>query len=305
MLRSRLATGFFLAGAILAILWVDEWFSPWYPLWAVASILAIVMAAREMAGLLAASIGHVSLTIVIAGSLVVGLANWWPHVIALAIGVPMGQPNALLFDPMAPVNALAWPLWAFVSVVMASFLCLSLQFEKPGTTMATLAASILAIAYVGLLGSFIIQHRWLEGSHHGVIPLMILVATAKGADIGAYTTGRAFGRHKLWPVISPNKTIEGAVGGLIFAVFATAIVVGFARYAMHTYTLSWRATLGYGFVVGTAAQLGDLMESMIKRDGDAKDADSTIPGFGGLLDVLDSLLFAGPVSYAYWLLFAI
>lgn len=305
MLSYRLATGFSLVAAVLAVLWIDEWFAPWYPLWAIASSVALVMAAREMVGLMTASVGRPSASTVIAGTLVVGLANWWPHVIAIANGMPMGEPNALSYDPMAPVNALAWPLWAFVAVLMATFLSQSLQFAKPGNAMTTIASTILAIAYVGLLGSFMIQHRWLDGSHHGVIPLMILVATAKGADTGAYTVGRLFGKHKLWPVLSPSKTVEGALGGLIFAVIAAALVVGFARMALHTAVLSWKETIGYGIVVGTAAQLGDLMESMIKRDGEVKDADTIIPGFGGLLDILDSLLFAGPVGYGYWLLFGI
>ena len=81
--------------------------------------------------------------------------------------------------------------------------------------MATIAGTVLAVAYVGLLGSFIIQIRWLDGPYHGLIPLVYLIATAKGADTGAYTVGRIAGRHKLWPRLSPNKTIEGAFGGLL------------------------------------------------------------------------------------------
>ena len=104
---------------------------------------------------------------------------------------------------------------------MVTFVAQSLQFEKPGGTMATIAGTVLAVAYVGLLGSFIIQMRWLDGPYHGLIPLVYLVATAKGADTGAYTLGRLAGRHKLWPRLSPNKTIEGALGGLVFGVGAS------------------------------------------------------------------------------------
>ena len=168
--------------------------------------------------------------------------------------------------------------------------------------MATVAATVLATAYVGLLGSFIIQFRWLEGQHDGLIPLALLIATAKGADTGAYTVGRLAGKRKLIPRLSPNKTIEGAIGGLVFAVLATLIVVMSARAAGIT-TLSWPAAIGFGLIVGLAAQLGDLMESMIKRDCARKDASATLPGFGGVLDVMDSLLFAGPVAYGYWLAF--
>ena len=136
-------------------------------------------------------------------------------------------------------------------------------------------------------------------------PLAALIATAKGADVGAYTFGRIFGRHKLWPRLSPNKTIEGAIGGLLFGVGAALLVEAFARawYAMPS--LSWGRAVGFGLVVGPAAQLGDLMESMIKRDCARKDASDAVPGFGGVLDVVDSLLFAGPVAYGYWLCFGI
>ncbi len=123
---------------------------------------------------------------------------------------------------------MAWPLWTFVAILMATFLSQSLQFRRPGQTMATIAGTILAVAYVGLLGSFMIQMRWFDGPYHGLIPLATLVATAKGSDIGAYTMGRLAGRNKLWPRLSPNKTIEGAIGGLVFGVLASLIVTAVA-----------------------------------------------------------------------------
>jgi phosphatidate cytidylyltransferase len=206
-------------------------------------------------------------------------------------------------DPLWPVTVMAWPLWAFVAVVMSTFVSQSLQFRRGSATMATISGTILAITYIGLLGGFIIQMRWLEGKFHGLIPLALLVAASKGADTGAYTMGRIAGRNKLWPAVSPNKTIEGAVGGLLGGIGFVVIVTAVARYIFHAQTFTWPATIGFGVVVSTAAQLGDLMESMIKRDCAQKDASDTVPGFGGVLDVLDSLLFAGPVAYGYWVWF--
>jgi phosphatidate cytidylyltransferase len=113
--------------------------------------------------------------------------------------------------------------------------------------------------------------------------------------------GRIAGRNKLWPRLSPNKTIEGAIGGLIFGVGASLIVTAVARFALDAPCLGWGPAAGFGLVVAPAAQLGDLMESMIKRDCARKDASSSVPGFGGVLDVLDSLLFAAPVAYGYWI----
>jgi phosphatidate cytidylyltransferase len=145
--------------------------------------------------------------------------------------------------------------------------------------------------------------RWFEGRFQGILALAFLVATAKGADIGAFTLGRLAGRHKLWPALSPHKTIEGAWGGLVLGVAGALLVAAIARFWLDVPTLSWPQAVGYGLVVAAVAQLGDLMESMIKRDCDRKDASQAVPGFGGVLDVIDSLIFAGPVAYALWLWF--
>ncbi len=228
------------------------------------------------------------------------VANWAPHVVA-QLGQADWPPGARPNDPASMVEVMAWPLWTFVAILMATFLSQSIQFRRSGSTMATIAGTILVVAYVGLLGGFIIQIRWFEGPYHGLIPLAALVATAKGSDTGAYTLGRIAGRTKLWPRLSPNKTIEGAVGGLIFGVAASLIVAAVARYALDAPCLGWPEAAGFGLVVAIAAQLGDLMESMIKRDCETKDASSAVPGFGGVLDVLDSLLFSAPIAYGYWI----
>ena len=204
-------------------------------------------------------------------------------------------------NPASRSALFAWPLFTFVGVLMVSFVVQSIQFVKPGRTMGTIAGTTLAVAYVGLLGTFIVQMRWLDGPYHGIIPLVFLFATAKGADTGAYAIGRLAGHHKLWPSLSPNKTIEGAIGGMIFAVVASLIVAAVCRWILAIPTLDWPKTIIFGVVVGLVAQLGDLMESMIKRDCERKDASAAVPGFGGVLDVLDSLLFAGPVAYGLWL----
>jgi phosphatidate cytidylyltransferase len=188
---------------------------------------------------------------------------------------------------------------------MTSFVVQSLQFAKPGRTMAKIGGTIVAVAYLGLLGTFTIQMRWLPGNLQGILGLVFLVATAKGADTGAYTLGRIAGRHPLWPALSPKKTIEGAWGGLIFGVAAAMLVTAIARYWLHVPAMTWFKAAVYGLIVGTVAQLGDLMESMIKRDCERKDASQAVPGFGGVLDVLDSVIFAGPVAYGLWLGFGL
>jgi phosphatidate cytidylyltransferase len=293
-----------MVGFMVLVLCADEWLAPWFPLWFALAVLALGMAALELVGLLNATGSRPSGNTVFGGILALVIANWVPHVLdRFGLAAGWSTSTASHYDPMGPIDALAWPFLAFVAVLMAAFVIRSLQFPEEGSTMATLAGTILAIAYVGLLGTFLIQIRWFEGQYHGLLPIAYLIATAKGADTGAYAVGRIAGRHKLWPRVSPNKTIEGAVGGLFAGVGAALIVAAVALYLLHVPTLSWPVAVGYGVVVGVSAQLGDLMESMIKRDCARKDASDAVPGFGGVLDVLDSLLFAAPVAFGYWLWF--
>jgi phosphatidate cytidylyltransferase len=300
MLGTRLVMGFAMAGAILLVLWLDERFAPWFPIWLVLATVVLWSSALELVGLLNATSTRASSNAVLGGILALQFANWAPHV-AHALQTSDRLAGRLPYDPLAPVSVLGWPLLVFVGVVMATFLAQSVQFQKPGATLTTIAGTVLALSYVGLLGTFIVQLRWFDGPYHGIPPLVFLIATAKGADTGAYTIGRIAGRRKLWPRLSPNKTVEGAVGGMFSGVAAALIVAAVARDLLKIPTLGWVTATGFGLVVGFTAQLGDLMESMIKRDCSRKDASAAVPGFGGVLDVLDSLLFAAPIAFAYWI----
>jgi phosphatidate cytidylyltransferase len=117
----------------------------------------------------------------------------------------------------------------------------------------------------------------------------------KVCDIGAYFTGKALGRHRMTPVLSPGKTWEGLAGGMIASVaFALAFNVRWPVLGGHL------TAIGFGLTVGAAGVLGDLAESLIKRDCGRKDASHVVPGFGGVLDVIDAVLFAAPVA-CLWL----
>jgi phosphatidate cytidylyltransferase len=321
MLATRLIFGLLMVAGLLLALCVDEWFAPWYPFWFALSAFAMVAASRELISLLDATSARTSGNSVIGGVIALLVANWVPHLIetrdsqqgssALVASLDRSVDvetvrtgvSALHYDPAQPFTVLAWPFLCFVAVLMVSFVVQSFQFEKPGRTMAKIAGTILAVAYIGLLGSFTIQMRWFEGRLHGIFALVFLIATAKGADTGAYTLGRLAGRHKLWPSLSPKKTVEGALGGLVFSVGAALLVEAIARYVTGAAILEWKLAAVFGLIVGAVAQLGDLMESMIKRDCERKDASTAVPGFGGVLDVIDSLMFAGPVAYGLWLSF--
>ncbi len=157
--------------------------------------------------------------------------------------------------------------------------------------------------YLGLLPAYLVQLRWLTDANPspaagrmdpGAVALALAVFVPKCGDIGAYFTGRLIGRHPMAPVLSPKKTWEGAAGGL-----AASLVAAFAINPLHPLLGPWRLA-GFGLSVGAAGMLGDLAESLVKRDVGRKDASQVVPGFGGVLDVIDSVVFAAPVAY-WWL----
>ena len=131
-----------------------------------------------------------------------------------------------------------------------------------------------------------------DSIYNGYHWLLYALFTTFATDTGAYFVGRAFGKHKLAPVISPGKTWEGAAGGLIWAV---GISIALAAVLDLSFPL-WQQVL-LGLLLGTVAQMGDLLESALKRRAGVKDAGVLIPGHGGVLDRIDSLLVTIPVTY--------
>ncbi len=146
-----------------------------------------------------------------------------------------------------------------------------------------------AIIYPGIIFSTIVLTRDLDQGRDWVL---LLVLTTFTADTGAYAVGSLLGRHKLWPAISPNKTWEGAIGGLGGAVLAVWVLSTWFDLDLHV-----AAAVGLGLGLGVAAQVGDLTESWMKRKADIKDSSGLLPGHGGLLDRLDSITAVAPVVY--------
>ena len=179
-----------------------------------------------------------------------------------------------------------------IFVLAFSFLFLMIyQARKYATenVIVNCGANCFSIFYLGLLASFILGIRLDFGIQH----FLLFAFTVKFADIGAYTAGRLFGRRKWSPAISPNKTAEGLVGAVLFSMVVGSILsVGFDIMPL------WLG-LVFGLIFAIVGQLGDLAESMIKRDASAKDASDSVPGFGGVLDVVDSLLPAAPLAYIF------
>jgi phosphatidate cytidylyltransferase len=185
---------------------------------------------------------------------------------------------------------------SFAFAVMLAFLVEMRTFREPGESVNRIALAVLGVAYLGVLGGFFADIRIFQTDPQaGTLGMILAVFVPKGCDIGAYFTGKAIGRHKMSKVLSPNKTWEGAIGGLI-----TATLVALAiQWVRPIIAGSWPGAAACGFTVGLAGMLGDLAESLMKRDSGVKDAANLIPGFGGLLDVIDAIIFAAPVSYLW------
>lgn len=157
------------------------------------------------------------------------------------------------------------------------------------------AYSFLGVVYVaGLLGYFILL-RAMEHGNHIVFFLFMVIWSG---DTAAYYVGKNIGKTPLAPKISPGKTIEGSLGGL-----AGSLLGGLAAHSLFYDSMSLNHCLIMALLCGTMGQIGDLAESLFKRRAGAKDSGTLIPGHGGVLDRLDSLMFAGPVFYAYHTLF--
>lgn len=178
-------------------------------------------------------------------------------------------------------------------IVIACLFTFVLQFIRKENTkdhLTSIAVTLFALFYISWFFSFFIKIKYLPD---GARLVSFLILVTKSGDIGAYFVGKKFGRSALIPRISPRKTKEGALGGLafsfVFAILCKIFLVDFSY--PHIFLL--------GFLLGLIGQVGDLAESLLKRDFDVKDSGANLPGLGGVLDVIDSLLFTTPIFYFY------
>ena len=162
------------------------------------------------------------------------------------------------------------------------------------------SATVMGVLYTGGLLSFgyvLREHPYAVGDRAGTALVALPLVLTWASDIGAFFVGRAVGGPKLIPSVSPAKTISGALGGLAATVIVAWLYVRFTLRPVALLTMTTPATILFGVVISAAAQTGDLAESLLKREAKVKDSSHLIPGHGGLLDRLDSLLFVLPVAY--------
>lgn len=199
-------------------------------------------------------------------------------------------------------NTLAQVALTYSCTVLALFLLAAYRYREPGQSMETLGAELLIVSYIGVLLGVATQLRWVAGADAGYLVIGSLLVVVKSGDIGAYFLGRFIGRRKMAPHLSPGKTWAGAVGALIGSALGGVL---WLQYATPLFNRAWSPpewywAAIYGLILGVVGVIGDLCESLIKRDVGKKDSASLFPGFGGLLDLADSVLYAGPVAYILW-----
>lgn len=277
-LRARLVGGALVIAALGGIAWADQALWPGGPI-AILLAAASALGALEYAALAERVSWPVSPAALLAAT-------------AILFAAPLGIGGATLQD-VATVGPLA--LGLALALLFAAILRGDVErgFERAAFTVA-------GFLYIPAAMATLLHLRLADGGGAaGLERLLWLACVAKSGDICGYFVGRAIGRTKAIPRISPGKTVEGCTASLLGAV-AVGSALGEG--------LGWLPGLGLptllaaGLITNLAAQLGDLSESLLKRRVGAKDSAALLPGFGGVLDMIDSMLFAGPAFLAFWAL---
>ncbi|UCE49799.1 MAG: phosphatidate cytidylyltransferase [Phycisphaerales bacterium] len=282
MLRNRLFFGTLMTTLFTAVVIADGWFdgslttTPVDDKAVQGTAFCIIVALLaipsqiELSRLASAKGLKMFLPVSIIASILFATASYWPQLIDF------------------PLQTYLILLSAFVLLALVLY-----QYLKCGTSamLANCGANYFSIAYIGLLSGFCVTIRIEFGLWH----LLSFVLVVKSADIGAYAIGTMFGKHKFSPGISPGKSWEG-MGGAMAA--AALVAIGFA---LSCGIMSWLPAIVFGLCFAFIGQVGDLVESMMKRDAEQKDSGHKVPGFGGVLDIIDSPLVAAPFAYLFFL----
>jgi len=306
MLSRRLRFGTLIIAVVIGLFWLDYCISQygiardiiWLPKGIILLpiyLLCLVFMTREVLRLLNASGLKPLASSVYLGTLLIAISCWVANVVQQYNLEVLEEPEARGGWEWA-ARASFTALLAVASGVILAFAAEMRRYSQPGGVTINLAGAVFVFAYLGLLSCFIIQLYMA----YGIWAVLSLVVVTKMCDTGAYAFGKLFGRYKITPSLSPAKTLEGAIGGLLFACigswFLFEILLPYFGKAP-TLTLGW---LLFGLALGLAGMVGDLAGSLIKRDSRMKDSGRSVPGFGGVLDIFDSVLMAAPIAYVFW-----
>lgn len=275
MLRQRLILGPVMILVAFLVVWLDD----------------VIEARIDRVGVAFGTLVAVAIT----------MGCWELARILRARDVLVVTPVALLAGLVGLLGTAFWinephALGTLAVLVMVLALLVHIRHKTIQGVMAAAGGVMLVFVYLGVQGSFWLTLR----IEHSAWLVLWLVLVTKSCDIGAYFTGRALGKHKLIPWISPGKTWEGLVGGVAFSSLIAVAGYALLAYAPERPDIGYAWAAAMGAVMGGLGQLGDLTASLFKRDAGKKDSSNSIPGFGGWLDVLDSLLLVAP--FAFWTL---
>ncbi|GAB4551655.1 MAG: CDP-archaeol synthase [Phycisphaerales bacterium] len=284
MLRYRLIFGPLLIAALIGALWLDEVLADRLGIPALVMLPMMfvvgVLGARELIVMLHRR------------NILVG-----PKLTSACVVLGMTA-SSFMPSELSGVSGVALVCSACVVTLLMAFVYYAVHQSAEGVAGAV-SGTLLAFVYLGLMGGFLVVLR----KEHSVWLVLGILLVTKSYDIGAYFTGRFFGRHKLILWLSPGKTWEGLAGGLltstavaVLAVWACDALGINGRVAPGLEINLWQAGI-IGLLFGLFGQGGDLVASLLKRDAGMKDASRTLPGFGGVLDVIDSPLVVAPVAY--------
>ena len=239
-------------------------------------------------------------------SVLSALGAWELMRMARQTGVVPFEPAGIAIAALIPIALHAQRLGVYtmsLTAVVAMSLVLfasSIWLRGPaGRPLSTVAITAFGILYASLIAYVypLRYHPYAIGAGAGTALVFLPIFLAWATDIGAYAIGRAFGKTKLMPAVSPGKTVAGAVGGLGLAIVICLIYVRFVLMPFAQLGLTIQGAILFAVVISVAAQTGDLAESLLKREAGVKDSSRIIPGHGGILDRFDSLLFVLPVAY--------
>jgi phosphatidate cytidylyltransferase len=243
-------------------------------------------------------------------SVIAGFASWEFYKLAIGTGSEPLWGHGVIFSVLIPVAVWArfqgiWtPPVSVVMLVVLELLTVALWVRgaqrKP---LEVVGITLLGMFYTGGMMAFgygLRYHRFAVEPVAGALLVFLPLLLTWGTDSGAMLLGSKFGKAKLMPSVSPNKTIVGAMGGLGVSVVVAVLFVRFALQPYAKLSMTLAATVLFGLLVSAAGQVGDLVESMLKRQAGVKDSSNLIPGHGGALDRIDSMLFTLPVAFVLY-----